>query len=167
MILVNISAVGTSTTLTLQPVACSHFGPEKLSGSSDCRPASQTIVMVFPAQTFLGRVHGPLGGALRGGRWGPEGGEGGEREQQCAMERHGCPQAESSLKHGVVSSRRLRICRAAKLHGGPEAAMIMVIRARTSPPWENPCAKARAHRPNIGVPCDGRSPCKPMRSRAT
>src|SRR6185503_12250087 len=48
MILVNISAVGTSTTLTLQPVACSHLGPEKFFGSSDCRPASQTIVIVLP-----------------------------------------------------------------------------------------------------------------------
>src|SRR5215475_9757063 len=53
MILVNISAVGTSTTLILQPVACSHFGPEKLSGSSDCRPASHTMVTVLPAQIFL------------------------------------------------------------------------------------------------------------------
>src|SRR5262245_42570112 len=48
MILVNISAVGTSTTLILQPVSFSHGGPEKLSGSSDCRPASQTMVMVLP-----------------------------------------------------------------------------------------------------------------------
>src|SRR4249920_2899394 len=48
MILVNISAVGTSTTLILQPVACSHFGPEKFFGSSDCSPASQTIVIVLP-----------------------------------------------------------------------------------------------------------------------
>src|SRR5882672_9773035 len=53
MILVNISAVGTSTTLTLHPVSFSHIGPEKLSGSSDCSPASQTMVMVFPAQIFL------------------------------------------------------------------------------------------------------------------
>src|SRR5262249_20758943 len=53
MILVNISAVGTSITLILQPVSCSHLGPEKLSGSSDCRPASQTMVTVLPAQIFL------------------------------------------------------------------------------------------------------------------
>src|SRR5262249_2407695 len=53
MILVNISAVGTSITFTLQPVSCSHLGPEKFFGSSDCRPASQTMVTVFPAQTFL------------------------------------------------------------------------------------------------------------------
>ena len=53
MILVNISAVGTSTTFTLHPVACSHFGPEKFSGSSDCSPASHTIVMVLPAQIFF------------------------------------------------------------------------------------------------------------------
>src|SRR5262245_48507558 len=53
MILVNISAVGTSTTLTLQPVACSHFGPEKFRGSSDWSPASHTMVMVLPAQIFL------------------------------------------------------------------------------------------------------------------
>src|SRR5690242_5865043 len=53
MILVNISAVGTSTTLILHPVSCSHFGPEKLSGSSDCRPASHTMVTVLPAQIFL------------------------------------------------------------------------------------------------------------------
>src|SRR5262252_4815417 len=53
MILVNISAVGTSTTLTLHPVSFSHSGPEKLSGSSDCSPASQTIVIVLPAQIFL------------------------------------------------------------------------------------------------------------------
>src|SRR5262245_10351177 len=53
MILVNISAVGTSTTLILQPVACSHFGPEKFFGSSDCRPASHTMVTVLPAQIFL------------------------------------------------------------------------------------------------------------------
>ena len=53
MILVNISAVGTSITFTLQPVSCSHFGPEKFFGSSDCRPASQTMVMVLPAQIFL------------------------------------------------------------------------------------------------------------------
>ena len=32
MILVNISAVATSTTLTLMPVSSSHFGPEKFSG---------------------------------------------------------------------------------------------------------------------------------------
>src|SRR6185369_16992587 len=49
MILVNISAVGTSTTFTLIPVSSSHFGPEKSSGSKDCRPASQTMVMVVPA----------------------------------------------------------------------------------------------------------------------
>src|SRR5688572_5809335 len=48
MILVNISAVATSTTFTLIPVSSSHLGPEKLSGSSACRPASQTIVMVWP-----------------------------------------------------------------------------------------------------------------------
>src|SRR5262249_52151454 len=48
MILVNISAVATSTTLTLIPVSFSHIGPEKLSGSSDCSPASHTIVMVEP-----------------------------------------------------------------------------------------------------------------------
>src|SRR6185295_11249449 len=48
MILVNISAVGTSITFTLQPVSCSHFGPEKFLGSSDCKPASQTMVMVLP-----------------------------------------------------------------------------------------------------------------------
>src|SRR5262245_13239300 len=53
MILVNISAVGTSTTLTLQPVSFSHNGPEKLSGSSDCSPASQTMVIVLPAQIFF------------------------------------------------------------------------------------------------------------------
>src|SRR5258706_10921171 len=53
MILVNISAVGTSTTLTLHPVSFSHIGPEKLSGSSDWSPASQTMVMVLPAQIFL------------------------------------------------------------------------------------------------------------------
>src|SRR5262252_3230525 len=53
MILVNISAVGTSTTLTLHPVSFSHNGPEKFSGSSDCSPASQTMVMVLPAQIFL------------------------------------------------------------------------------------------------------------------
>ena len=53
MILVNISAVGTSITFTLQPVSCSHFGPEKFFGSSDCSPASQTMVMVLPAQIFL------------------------------------------------------------------------------------------------------------------
>src|SRR5262245_57558893 len=48
MILVNISAVATSTTLTLMPVAYSHIGHEKLGGSSDCRPASHTIVVVVP-----------------------------------------------------------------------------------------------------------------------
>src|SRR5215813_13517410 len=48
MILVNISAVATSTTLTLIPVSFSHIGPEKLRGSSDCSPASHTIVMVEP-----------------------------------------------------------------------------------------------------------------------
>ena len=53
MILVNISAVETSMTFTLQPVSSSHFGPEKFLGSSDCRPASQTMVMVLPAQIFL------------------------------------------------------------------------------------------------------------------
>src|SRR5262252_7141549 len=53
MILVNISAVGTSITFTLQPVSCSHLGPEKFFGSSDCRPASQTMVTVLPAQIFL------------------------------------------------------------------------------------------------------------------
>src|SRR5215510_11547531 len=53
MILVNISAVGTSMTFTLQPVSCSHLGPEKFFGSSDCRPASQTMVTVLPAQIFL------------------------------------------------------------------------------------------------------------------
>src|SRR5882724_10447604 len=48
MILVNISAVATSTTLTSIPVNSFHFGPEKCSGSSDCRPASHTIVIVVP-----------------------------------------------------------------------------------------------------------------------
>src|SRR5215212_6382661 len=48
MILVNISAVCTSTTLTLIPVSSSHFGPEKFSGSSAWRPASQTMVTVLP-----------------------------------------------------------------------------------------------------------------------
>src|SRR5215216_5564434 len=48
MILVNISAVCTSTTLTLMPVSSSHFGPEKFSGSSAWRPASQTMVTVLP-----------------------------------------------------------------------------------------------------------------------
>ena len=45
----NISAVGTSITLTLMPVSSFHFGPEKFSGSSDCSPASQTIVISVPA----------------------------------------------------------------------------------------------------------------------
>src|SRR6185436_15511641 len=53
MILVNISAVGTSTTFTLQAVSFSQSGPENCVGSSDCRPASQTIVMVLPLQIFL------------------------------------------------------------------------------------------------------------------
>src|SRR4029078_1076986 len=53
MILVNISAVGTSTTLILHPVSFSPSGPEKLSGSSDCSPASHTMVIVLPAQIFL------------------------------------------------------------------------------------------------------------------
>jgi hypothetical protein len=48
MIFVNISAVATSTTLTSMPVSSFHFGPEKLSGSSACKPASHTIVMVVP-----------------------------------------------------------------------------------------------------------------------
>src|SRR5690242_10268574 len=48
MILVNISAVCTSTTLTWMPVSFSHIGPEKFFGSSDCRPASQTMLIVVP-----------------------------------------------------------------------------------------------------------------------
>src|SRR3546814_7519752 len=52
MILVNISSVGTSTTLTLMPVSSSHLGPEKLSGSSACSPASQTMVISVPAYCF-------------------------------------------------------------------------------------------------------------------
>src|SRR5437868_11209546 len=48
MILVNISAVCTSITFTLMPVSSSHFGPENFSGSRDCRPASQTMVIVLP-----------------------------------------------------------------------------------------------------------------------
>src|ERR1043166_955327 len=48
MILVNISAVCTSMTFTLMPVSASHFGPENFSGSRDCRPASQTTVIVWP-----------------------------------------------------------------------------------------------------------------------
>src|SRR3954470_16524213 len=53
IILVNISAVGTSTTLTLQPVSFSQSGPENCVGSSDRRPASHTMVMVLPWQIFL------------------------------------------------------------------------------------------------------------------
>ena len=49
MILVNIWSVGTSTTLTLIPVSFSHFGPEYFSGSSDCSPASQTMLISVPA----------------------------------------------------------------------------------------------------------------------
>src|SRR5256885_16141462 len=30
------------------PVSFSHIGPEKFFGSSDCRPASQTMLMVVP-----------------------------------------------------------------------------------------------------------------------
>src|SRR5882672_10088872 len=52
MILVNISAVATSTTLTSIPVNSFHLGPEKCSGSSDCRPASHTTVMVVPEYFF-------------------------------------------------------------------------------------------------------------------
>src|SRR6185312_955639 len=48
MILVNISAVATSTTFTSIPVNSFHFGPEKCVGSSDCKPASQTMVIVVP-----------------------------------------------------------------------------------------------------------------------
>src|SRR5438445_2288090 len=48
MILVNMSAVATSITLTSMPVSSFHLGPEKCVGSSDCSPASQTIVMVRP-----------------------------------------------------------------------------------------------------------------------
>ncbi len=48
MILVNISAVWTSTTFTWMPVSSSHLGPEKFNGSSACNPASQTIVIVVP-----------------------------------------------------------------------------------------------------------------------
>ncbi len=35
-----ISGDGSSTTVDLMPVSCSHSGPEKLRGSSACRPAS-------------------------------------------------------------------------------------------------------------------------------
>ena len=55
----NISAVGTSITLTLMPVSSSHFGPEKFSGSSDCSPASQTIVIVVPAYFFAAATARP------------------------------------------------------------------------------------------------------------
>jgi len=45
---VNISAVDHLATLTSMPVKLLHFGPEKFSGSSACRPASQTMVIVCP-----------------------------------------------------------------------------------------------------------------------
>ena len=34
------SGFDSSTTFDLMPVSCSHIGPEKLRGSSACRPAS-------------------------------------------------------------------------------------------------------------------------------
>ena len=44
----NISAVGTSITLTEIPVSSFHLGPEKFSGSSAWSPASQTMLISSP-----------------------------------------------------------------------------------------------------------------------
>ena len=95
MILVNISAVETSMTFTLQPVSSSHLGPEKFLGSRDCRPASQTMVMVLAGADLLGGIDGALGRALGGHR-----ARGGQRGD-CQSRQQGAPADGEQARDGV------------------------------------------------------------------